>query len=90
MSALDTQITKELELSLRAHSKSFARLNANYEALTKLRTQLPIKFLMKNELKVYLTHLSKKNVDLRNKTATKVKKLQDDLTQLKSEISKEA
>lgn len=89
MSALDTQITKELELSLREHSRSLFKLNANYEALTKLRTQLPIKFLMKNELKVYLAQLSKKNVDLKNRTSAKVKKLQEELVKLKAEIANE-
>jgi hypothetical protein len=89
MSALDTQITKELELSLREHSRSLFKLNANYEALTKLRRQLPIKFLMKNELKVYLTQLSKKNVDLKNKTSVKVKKFQEELIKLKTDIASE-
>lgn len=86
---LDTQITKELDSSIREHSNSLNTLMANYNALTKLRNQLPFKFLMKDELKTFLIDLSKKNLKTKLNFEARYEKITKELDIIKSELQKE-
>lgn len=86
---LDTQITKELESSIREHSNSLNTLMANYNALTKLRNQLPFKFLMKDELKAFLLDLSKRNLKTKQNFEARFEKLNKELEIIRAELQKE-
>lgn len=84
----ESQILAEITASLDLYNSIVNTLEANYEALSKGRSQFPERFLTGESIKVFLTKLNKKNTADRTRIQNELKSIATDLKLLRSkEIS---